>query len=694
VKSRESKNPPNRFHTQVVTYDEGEGPPPATITLIDDHSRSILSENDSPDVGFRWSVNPYRGCQHACAYCMSPDTPILLGDTRVRPIADLKIGDEIYGTRFDGKVRRFTRTHVLDKWSTRKPAFRVSLADGTELIASGDHRFLTARGWKHVVPAERPAQRPFLTTNNSLMGIGRVFADTFAETDAYRRGYLCGMIRGDATLARYDYSGRRRRGKDVLYQFRLALVDLEALARTRRYLAEASVEVQSFQFAAARTGYRELQAIRTSSRPSFDRINELVAFPPEPDADWSKGFLAGIFDAEGSRSKHVLRIANSDERIIDETVRAFARFGFDTIVEQQPRPVRPMYNVRLRGGLHEHLRMFHLACPAITRKWDLEDAAIKFAHDLRVVSIEPVGWRELVDITTGTGDFIANGVISHNCYARPTHEYLDMGAGTDFDTKIVVKREAPELLRAAFDKPSWKGELVMFSGVTDCYQPIEKELELTRRCLEVCLEYRNPVNVISKSALVERDVELFVALAREARFHLSVSLAFTDADTARAIEPWAPSPERRLKVIETMAKAGVPVGVMAAPIIPGVNDSQLVELLERAVGAGATWAGWVLLRLPGAVKQVFEERVRVALPLAGDKIMHRIRETRGGKLYDSTFHTRGRGEGVYAQTIGALFEATCARLGLTKRDREKDEEDDRTTTFRRPPKKTNQLSLF
>ncbi len=280
------------------------------------------------------------------------------------------------------------------------------------------------------------------------------------------------------------------------------------------------------------------------------------------------------------------------------------------------------------------------------------------------------------------------------CYSRPTHEYLDLGAGTDFDTKIVVKREAPELLRAAFDKPSWKGDLVMFSGVTDCYQMIEQDLELTRRCLEVCLEYKNPVAVITKSALVERDIDLFLALAEQARFHVSVSLAFTDNTLARALEPWAPSPDRRFKVIETLAKAGVPVGVMCAPIIPGVNDNQLVKLLERAADAGATSAGWVLLRLPGAVKQVFEERVRVALPLAADNILHRVRETRGGeKLYDSSFHTRGRGVGPYAQMIKAMFDTTVARLGLNQRPQDR-AIDERPTSFVRPPKRTNQLTLF
>jgi DNA repair photolyase len=283
------------------------------------------------------------------------------------------------------------------------------------------------------------------------------------------------------------------------------------------------------------------------------------------------------------------------------------------------------------------------------------------------------------------------------CYARPTHEYLDLGAGTDFDTKIVVKRDAAALLREAFDKPSWRGELVMFSGVTDCYQPVERDLALTRQCLEVCLAYKNPVAVISKSALVERDLDLFRALTEHARFGLSVSLAFSDNATARAIEPWAPSPDRRFKLIETLAAAGIPVGVMCAPIIPGINDSQMVSVLERAAAAGARWAGWVLLRLPGAVKDVFEDRVRVAMPLAADKILHRIRETRGGeKLYDARFGVRGRGEGPYAQAIQTMFDATIRRLGLGHRNDEGSlfRDDEAPTTFERPAKPGAQLSLF
>ena len=310
MKPRETANPPNRFRKEVVAYDEGDGPPPSQVTLLDDRSRSILSENDSPDLPFRYSANPYRGCQTACAYCLSGDTKILLGDGRTRPLAELQVGDEIYGTVRRGTRRRYVRTVVLDKWTTLKPAYRVRLADGTELVASGDHRFLTERGWKHVAPVLPPMRRPYLTTNNSLLGTGS-FADGPCETNDYRRGYLCGLIRGDGTLRRYDYSGRRR-GVDVLYQFRLALVDLEALSRGKRYLAELDVETQEFEFLRAHGDYASMRAIRASSRPAFERIQELVAFPIEPTLDWDKGFLAGIFDAEGSRSQHVLRITNTD----------------------------------------------------------------------------------------------------------------------------------------------------------------------------------------------------------------------------------------------------------------------------------------------------------------------------------------------------------------------------------------------
>lgn len=275
------------------------------------------------------------------------------------------------------------------------------------------------------------------------------------------------------------------------------------------------------------------------------------------------------------------------------------------------------------------------------------------------------------------------------CFARPSHEYLSWGAGTDFDTKILVKRDAPRLLRAQFERPSWKGELVMFSGVTDCYQPTEASLRLTRACLEVCAEFRNPVSIVTKAPLIERDVDVLWQLTRDASVHVAISVPIWDQDLARAIEPGVATPKRRIKTIETLAKAGIAVGVMVAPIIPGVSDEGVADVLQAARDAGARSAGYVLLRLPGSVKQVFESRIRAALPLRADKILHRVRETRNGKLYDATWGIRGRGEGPYAEAIAQVFESCVKRLGF-----DQERWADRAPTFRRPARVEPQLTLF
>lgn len=275
------------------------------------------------------------------------------------------------------------------------------------------------------------------------------------------------------------------------------------------------------------------------------------------------------------------------------------------------------------------------------------------------------------------------------CYARPSHEYLSFHAGTDFETKIVVKPNAAELLRAAFERPSWKGDLLVFSGVTDCYQPLEASLKLTRHCLEVCLEYRNPVAIITKAPLIERDIDVLEQLARDARAHVSVSVPFWNQKNARAMEPYVATPRRRIEIVERLADAGVPVGVNVAPIIPGLNDQDIPSILKAAQEAGATSAGYVLLRLPGSVKEVFEERLRATLPDRADRVLHRIRETRGGALYDSRFGVRGRGEGLYAEAIKSLFETTARSAGL-----EIGYGQEQPTTFRRPAPASGQLNLL
>jgi len=265
------------------------------------------------------------------------------------------------------------------------------------------------------------------------------------------------------------------------------------------------------------------------------------------------------------------------------------------------------------------------------------------------------------------------------CYARPTHEYLGFGAGTDFERKITIKPKAPELLREAFEAKRWKGELVVFSGVTDCYQPLEASYRLTRGCLEVCAEYRNPVGIITKSPLVERDVDVLRELQRVARVGVTISIPIWDKQHARAIEPGVATPARRIETIRKLAEAGLSVGVNVAPLIPGLGDEGMVEVLEAASAAGARRAGLVMLRLPGSVRAVFLERIQRDLPVQADKVISRIKAVRGGKLYDSRFGTRGSGEGAYADAVHALFGATTKRLGMNA-----DAWPDVPTTFSRP----------
>lgn len=252
------------------------------------------------------------------------------------------------------------------------------------------------------------------------------------------------------------------------------------------------------------------------------------------------------------------------------------------------------------------------------------------------------------------------------CYARPTHPYLGFGAGTDFDSRIVVKRNAPELLRRELAGPhrAARGSALAFSGVTDCYQPLEASYGLTRGCLEVCLEFRQTVAIITKSALVRRDQELLVRLQRRAGARVCLSIPFADEADARKLEPFASAPATRFETLRRLAEAGLPVGVAIAPLIPGLNDHQVPEILARARAAGATSAFLVLLRLPSEVRPVFEERLRAAYPERATKVLHALREMKGGMLNRATFGARMRGEGPRWDAVQQLFHLQCRRLGL------------------------------
>ena len=273
------------------------------------------------------------------------------------------------------------------------------------------------------------------------------------------------------------------------------------------------------------------------------------------------------------------------------------------------------------------------------------------------------------------------------CFSRPTHEYLGYGAGTDFDRKIVVKVNAPKLLRQELMKPSWKGDEIVFSFTSDPYIPLEANYKLTRQCLEICAEFCNPVGIVTKSAMIRRDIDVLQDLTRHASLGVFFTIPFTDVNVARAVEPYAPLPEARFHAMAALAEAGITVGIGIAPVIPGLS-SDIPVLLKRAKEAGARYAFINMLRLPGSVAPYFEEQLREKLPTRADRVMNRIREARGGKLNSSVFGKRMRGEGQYWEATERLFKIHCARLGFNRKHAGST---DTPNTFRRP---TAQPSLF
>ena len=265
------------------------------------------------------------------------------------------------------------------------------------------------------------------------------------------------------------------------------------------------------------------------------------------------------------------------------------------------------------------------------------------------------------------------------CYARPYHEYLGFSAGLDFESKIMVKENAPELLRRELSSPKWQPQLLAMSGVTDCYQPVERRLQLTRRCLAVLAEFRNPVSIVTKNCLVTRDLDLLRELAAHRAVQVNFSINSLDSELARKLEPRAASPSLRLAAVEALAKAGVPVGVLVAPVIPALNDHEIPAVLRAAKAAGAGWAGTEIVRLPLAVAPIFEQWLERNIPEKKDKVLGRIRALRGGKLNDPRFGTRMSGEGIFAGQISQMFHVACRKAGFLQGGPELS-----TAAFRRP----------
>ena len=581
-------NPEGRFEARrVEAIDDGwsieseQEPPPLVTTVLAERAKSIISRNSSPDIPFEQSINPYRGCGHACVYCLLGDTNVLMVNGHTKQLGDLEIGDEIIGTEGRGLYRRCVKTRVLAHWATHKRAYRVTLLNGTRITASADHRFLSDSGWKFVMGSEDALKRrQHLAVGDKLLGVGMP-ARTLAALPAFPQSY-------------------------------------------------ASV---------------------------IDEVIESAAFAPTGGIGSNEGDIRD----DAASSDGCVRVANP--------------------------------GIALRPWLAANLPLHPLSvlgnAPS-TRKRQICQEAVAAPACLDIVAIEPLGKSmPMFDITTGTGDFIADGVVSHNCYARPAHAYVNLSPGLDFETKLFYKENAAELLRKELSQPRYVCKSITLGANTDPYQPIERKLRVTRSILEVLQEFRHPVAIITKGHLVERDIDILAAMARDNLAAVHVSVTTLDSDLKRILEPRAPAAAARLHAIHALHAAGVPVGALVAPVIPAINDHEIEHIVEAVAQAGARSVGYVMLRLPHEVKDLFREWLAEHYALRAAHVMSLVNDLRGGRDNDPNFGSRMRGTGPFAELVRRRFEVACRRHGLNMVQRVPLE----TGLFRSPPAPAAQLDL-
>jgi DNA repair photolyase len=496
-----------------------------------------------------------------------------MADGSTRPMAELRPGDAVIGTMGAGPHRRYVTTTVLDHWSTTKPAYRITLADGTRLVSSGEHRFLTDRGWRHVAPAK--ASCPALAVGDRLPGVGR-FADPPKESPDYQSGFLCGLVRGDG--------GRAREG--------------DAWVRADGYLDEV-------------------------------KLHDALRWPAEPTEAWFRGFLAGAYGSTGRTDRLSVVFTSHDEIFLSHVTEALSRLG---IASRSPacRPPGAAI-VETARDLWAALRFRHLT--GVTgAALDASGVGVRSEGQLTVVDIEPLGLTmPLYDITTGTGDFVADGVVSHNCFARNTHTYLDLDAGHDFDSKIVVKVNAGEVVRRELAAPRWSGAHIAMGTNVDVYQRAEGRYQLMPPILAALRDFANPFSILTKGTLILRDLELLKQAAEVTRVGVSFSVGFLDEHVWRSVESGTPSPRRRLDAVRTLTDAGFSVGVLMAPILPGLTDTDesIDETVAAIAAAGASSVTPLPLHLRPGAKEWYAAWLRKTHP----ELAPRYRELFGKRSY-------------------------------------------------------------
>ncbi|MCO1658733.1 intein-containing Rv2578c family radical SAM protein [Pseudonocardia humida] len=555
-------------------------------------ARSALNRVPGPSaLPFEWTVNPYRGCSHACVYCLAGPTRVLLPDGRTRPISRLRVGDVVLGTEpagAEGDGRRYVPTVVLAHWSTTKPAHRLRLRGGTEIVASGEHRFLTDRGWRHVSGGWcRSGRRPRLRPGGALLGPGPGGppaghdGEHGAERGAeYRAGYLCGLVDGDGPRA-----------------FPSPRLELEVLGRAHHFLSR--FPVRPAPVAAT------VEPGRVPPGRGLAALTDFLRHPIDPDDDWCAGYLAGVLDARGEAGPaggFVVR--HPDDAVLGRVAGALHRLGFRFAVTRGERGV----GIGPAGGSGELLRLLRVVDPAVTRDRGLTGAAVEAVAGMEVESVVDLGGElAMYDITTGTGDFVAEGVVSHNCFARNTHTYLDLDAGADFDSQIVVKVNVARVLDRELRSPRWTREPVAMGTNTDPYQRAEGRYRLMPGVIDALARSGTPFSVLTKGTVLTRDLPRLVAAAADVPVGLGVSIALLDRPLQERLEPGTPSPAARLDMVRRIADAGLACGVMVAPVLPLLTDSPeaLDALLARIAAAGASGATVMALHLRPGTREWF-----------------------------------------------------------------------------------------
>ena len=520
------------------------------------------------------------GCQHDCSYCTSPDTQVLMYDGSLKPIKYVNVGDEIYGVVDGGTYKQFTKATVTNKMSVVKKAYKITLANGNELICSDNHQWLTTRGWKYTIgEMSGDNRRPYLTTNNKLMGFYSLFnIDTYEYTKDYQLGYLRGVILGDATLREYHYNSERREVENQ-YRFRLALKDERITDRAYDYLLHNGVPTNWFDFPMIDRQTKEhytVRAIETYKKENYDKIHELIK---KRDTDeFKRGFLAGIYDAEGTCDVLIRRVCNSDLDIISDIENALKTFGFDYVFDKDSKTVNKIVKtIRIVGGLSESLRFNNVTqCLVANNEGNISNIRLKSfnADELRVVSIEEYADEtELIDITTTTRNFIANGVVAHNCYAKSLLDFRNLW---DFQNPAVADINK---IRKKVAKLPKDIKAIRLGGMTDCFQPCELTHKVTYETIKALNEVRQPYLIVTKSDIVAYDE--YIDVMDKDLAHIQVTITCFNDDLYHKLDyEKAVPPSKRIEAVEKLYENGFDVQVRLSPLVPEFVDFDVLSNIK------------------------------------------------------------------------------------------------------------------